>query len=215
MKHYLAELFPRIVRYSKKLNNEAVLLDKPWVLLTEAPKERELWIFKKGGKLIVSVNGIAKKGKWDYLSEANSLYIKIGKHERLYNQAFIDDVALLIKVDTQYEIYAFANENKVEKLYQALNHLEQKYLKKSEIKALPGRYRKEEEIDIAAEKYNTSKEGMVISFFLLVLSFLAYFININNSLILFLNVLFSFISLHSVYIFWKIKSKFLALSRSM
>ncbi|MEA1896622.1 MAG: hypothetical protein U9N53_03030 [Bacteroidota bacterium] len=136
MKKHLLELFPRIVRYSKKLDDLAVLTNKPWVMMIEGSTVREVWIFKRGGDLIISRDGIAIKGSWDYIKEAKSIYIEAGEIKRLFNQTFADDIALLMKLDGDKEIFAFANQNKIEKNFKILKYLEKK-LNELQPKAIP------------------------------------------------------------------------------
>jgi len=130
MKRYLKSIFPKIINYSKKLDDFSVLTDKQWVVLSEDTNAREVWIFKNDGNLIISLDGIADKGTWDYFKEAKSIYIEVGKQNRLFNLAFVDDIALLMKLDGTNQVFAFANENKIQKEFKLLQYLDEKYVRK-------------------------------------------------------------------------------------
>lgn len=127
MKSYLKDIFPRIVRYSKRLDDITVLTEKPWVMISEESTVREVWIFQKNGELIVSRNGIAAKGSWDYIQQARSLYIDVYDIRRLFNQAFVDDVAFLLKLDGKDDIIPFVNEIKLKDNFRLISYLENQY----------------------------------------------------------------------------------------
>jgi hypothetical protein len=129
MKEFLKDIFPRIIRYSKTLDDQTILTDKPWVLFSNDSATREVWIFKRNHELIFSRDGIADKGSWEYLSEMESLYIEIGPVKRLINQAFIDDVVLLLRLDGGKEFIALANEQKIDETFRIERYLDKKYNK--------------------------------------------------------------------------------------
>jgi hypothetical protein len=131
MKEYLKDIFPKIIRFSKELDDLAILTNKSWVLLNEEVGVHEVWIFRSNNDLIVSKNGIAIKGKWEFIQEANSLYIEVGEYQRLINKAFIDDVALLLRLDGDKDIIALANENKINEAFKINEYIENQYLEES------------------------------------------------------------------------------------
>jgi hypothetical protein len=125
MIEYLKDIFPRIIRYSKKLDDLTVLTEKPWKLIDEESQIKEVWIFCQNKDLIISKNGIAQEGTWKYA--ANSIFIKVGEFQRLINQAFIDDVVLLLRLDGGNEFIALANEQKIDKSFKIEKYLNDKY----------------------------------------------------------------------------------------
>jgi hypothetical protein len=127
MKEFLKNIFPSIIGYSKSLDDQSILMNKPWVLFSGDPDTREVWIFKRNHELIYSRDGIADKGNWEYLPEAKSLYLEIGNVKRLVNQAFIDDIVLLLRLDGGKEFLTFANELKIDDTFKIKQYLEEKY----------------------------------------------------------------------------------------
>lgn len=129
MKEFLKDIFPRIIKYSKQLDDQSILTDKPWLLFSDDSDIRELWIFKRNHELIVSRDGFAEKGSWEYIPEAKSLYIEIGNVRRLINQAFVDDVVLLLRLDGGKEFITLANEKKIDEVFKIERYLDDKYQK--------------------------------------------------------------------------------------
>ncbi len=163
MKEFLKDIFPRIIQYSKSLDDQTVLTNKSWVLISDDSKTREVWIFKRNNELIFSRDGIADKGTWEYLPESKSLYIEIGEVKRLINKAFVDDVILLLRLDGGKDFIALANENKINETFKIEAHLVQ-YLpesrKKEEIK--PRKLTTEERIAIEKGKLENILVGAVV-----------------------------------------------------
>jgi len=62
---YIQEIFPRLLKFSKTLDNLTVLIDQSWLVSTNDPKERKLFIFGatrswlfQPTELLKRVNGI-------------------------------------------------------------------------------------------------------------------------------------------------------------
>ena len=128
---HLREYVNRLKNYSQKLNNEALLIDQPWLCKPENEGERRLLIFrKKNNELLITRNGIVQKGKWEYISSMNSLMIDYSNGEsRLYNQGFFDESIMILKIDGTQEYEIFANEKKITStLEKLLNEVERKYI---------------------------------------------------------------------------------------
>jgi hypothetical protein len=58
MKEYLAALLPRLLQFSKSLNDTALLAEHPWVFL-DGDGRRITPIFRRGGELLVADRGEA------------------------------------------------------------------------------------------------------------------------------------------------------------
>jgi hypothetical protein len=86
---------------------------QPWAMIDEEFEMQKL-IFRKNKELIMSKNGQVTLGKWDYLSEAKSLLIDRGSDKILFNEGFIDQGVMILKLDgTQNKYFALANENQI------------------------------------------------------------------------------------------------------
>ena len=77
MIEYIRAILPNIQAFSSSLNKKAVFLNHPWCVINEDGVNEKL-IFQKDGTLIMSQGGDVKTGKWEYLSNANSLLIYRG-----------------------------------------------------------------------------------------------------------------------------------------
>lgn len=110
MKAYIQDLLPRILQFSKKLDNTALFIEKPWVLIDNDTSYYK-YIFKRDGQLIMSANGLVQVGNWEYFAEAKSILIDRIKDKVLLNHAFIDDAVMLLRVDgLNNSIFILANE---------------------------------------------------------------------------------------------------------
>ena len=133
MKTYLLDIIPKIQRYSQKLDDLTVLLNKHWVIFNENSIDKTVFIFReKENQLLISNNGKIEKGTWDYLGN-NSLLIDRESGSYLFKHGFIDDCVLALKVDGKEEYALLINEewfeNQVKSLETILSFLNEKYIK--------------------------------------------------------------------------------------
>jgi hypothetical protein len=111
MKEYLKSWIPKIKNYSLNLDKLSKLYDQPWVLINELNDFIKI-IFQSKGKLIVSKNGIVSDGEWELVSIANSILLNINGEKRLYNNQFIDNGLMILKLDgLSNDFFVLANEN--------------------------------------------------------------------------------------------------------
>ncbi len=75
MKTFLLDLISTFQRYSKRLNDLALLMNKHWVSLSNIEEEKNTFIFRDNNQLIISERGLAKRGSWEYFGE-NSMLLK-------------------------------------------------------------------------------------------------------------------------------------------
>lgn len=142
MRYHLKSLVDNLKNYSKKLDNYLILTEQPWITKTENEEERFVLIFRKNNELLISVNGKVERGKWDYISSMNSLIVERASGSTLYNQGFLDDSLMILKVDGTDDYQLFVNENKIEDtIDNLLEKIERKYLDQegSKINQSPGR----------------------------------------------------------------------------
>ena len=111
MKNYINSILPKIRRFSESLDKNALLIEQPWVNIDSEGNYEKL-IFRKNNELIMSSNGIASTGKWEYLPSANSLLIDRVKDKILLNQEFVEKGLMILKFDGFSDKYfILANEN--------------------------------------------------------------------------------------------------------
>ena len=113
MKTYLGNLIERVKSYSLQLDKLENLVDIPWVHLEE-DGTRAKYIFRRDGSLLVSRSTGVAFAKWEYITGTNSVLLQIDNSARLYNQGFVTEAVLILKVDgTNDDVFALANEMKV------------------------------------------------------------------------------------------------------
>lgn len=98
MNTYLKNLISRANEHSKTLDKKEIFIDHPWVLLDEKGN-KETYIFKRNGELIMSLNGSVTIGSWELLLKASSILIDRVKDKILLQHEFIDEALMVLKVD--------------------------------------------------------------------------------------------------------------------
>ncbi len=120
MKSYFSDIIPKIKRYSQQLDNISLLTNKHWVVIDELRNSKIVFIFRANSELIISQNGKAERGRWEYLDN-NTLLIDRKDDLFLFRHGFLDSTILALKVDGKEEYTFLVNETK----YQAdLNSIE-------------------------------------------------------------------------------------------
>ncbi len=133
MKTYIADIIPRVRKFSQRLDNETLLKKDPWVVIDENSSTKCLYIFRDNGNLIISQNGEVDEGKWDYLG-SNRILIKRRGESFLFNNGFFNENVLALQVEGRSE-YAFLvnetifNQRQLTSLEQINNYLEIEYVK--------------------------------------------------------------------------------------
>lgn len=111
MKSYIADLIPKIKRYSKQLDDVILITNQHWVLINEEEGLKISYIFRANGDLLVSTNGKVEKSSWEYLGN-DSLLISLKEEIYLFKNGFLDENILALKVDGKDEYVFLINEKK-------------------------------------------------------------------------------------------------------
>ena len=155
MKTFLFDSLNRFRRYSKELDTMAeirkCLCGKAWLVFNNSG-DREVYIFKEDGSLIISINGNITRGSWQYLSENNSIAISASNQEYMVHPAFLDNILFALQVDGT-ENYAFLIDQKNAQNFapRSLDDLHQ-YFRQKEQKRIEEENRKREEQRLAELK---------------------------------------------------------------
>lgn len=139
MKEYLKDLLPRIKKYSKELDAKTILYNKKWLFLSDNNDEI-VYIFRPDKELIVTVNGVGGKGKWEILFE-NTICIEYKEEIRVYNTAFVDNSFLALQLDSNLEFdilvdKSMQNINNIKTLEYIIMYLEE-YLNRDIVEIKP------------------------------------------------------------------------------
>jgi hypothetical protein len=110
MKNYVQNIVNKLAEFSEKLDNTALFVEMPWVVI-DTNSDYHKYIFKKNGELILSINGQVQLGKWEYLASAKSILIDRVKEKVLLNQFFFDSAVMVLRIDGSSDhFFILANE---------------------------------------------------------------------------------------------------------
>jgi hypothetical protein len=104
----------QLKNHSASLEKSNILINKAWTIVDEDNEIQRL-IFKKDKSLILSKNGQAVIGKWDYFPQARSILIDRGNSDKiLCSEAYLDNGVLILRLDgTENKFFVLANEDVV------------------------------------------------------------------------------------------------------
>ncbi len=129
MRTYLADIIPKIQRFSRQLDDIVLLTNQNWVSLDEISQTKRVYIFDKNGDLDIYKDGVeVDNGTWKFINQSLKLKLKSGGY--LLKHGFFDENVIALKLDST-DTYAFlVNETKYEK---ELNTIEDiiEFLKKT------------------------------------------------------------------------------------
>jgi hypothetical protein len=124
MKDYIESLLPRLSRFSKTLNDTALILEHPWVLVG-VNGEKTTHIFKKNGELLIFIRGEVIRGKWEFLASMSALIVEYSGQSQLFRQAFVDPAVMILNKDNSENLFVMINQNKIPDL-DILSYLNEK-----------------------------------------------------------------------------------------
>jgi len=108
MEDYIKNILPRIRRFSNQLSSVESFIEKPWIKY-DINSQIE-YTFERNNRLIIAINGDAKKeGKWELLSTGKLLLKKEGGDE-LLEPKYIDETIFILSKPNQ-NIQLFVKEN--------------------------------------------------------------------------------------------------------
>ena len=132
MRTFIADIIPKIQRFSQKLDDLTKLTNQHWVSLGDIDQSKRVFIFRTNNQLLISTNGIVEKGSWEYLGN-QSLLMDTKEESYLLKHGFFDENVIALKLDSTDSYAFFVNETKYHKelnnIEDILKFLEKKYLK--------------------------------------------------------------------------------------
>lgn len=136
MKTYIAEIIPRIQRFSQKIDDLTKLMNQRWVSIGDIDRLKRVYIFRPNNELLISVNGDVEKGKWEYLGK-QSLLIDTKQRCELWNQGFFDQNIIALQKNGTNNYAFFVNETKYDRelntIQDILSFLDRTYLQPNNI----------------------------------------------------------------------------------
>lgn len=116
MKAYLMSLPKSLKGISDRLNVRSLLCAKTWVVFHE--EKKVIFIFQKDGSLIVSQNGVASKGKWEYIKPNKTILVEAVDVMLLLHPTFVDDVLFILQQDGTDGYFVLIDEEQIGKFVQ-------------------------------------------------------------------------------------------------
>jgi hypothetical protein len=164
MKTYIAELIPRIQRFSKRLDDLTKLTNQHWVSIGDISINKRVYIFETNGELDIYENGVEVDfGTWKLINQSLKLKLKSGGY--LLKHGFVDENVIALKLDSSEEYAFFVNETKyhseLNNIGDVLKFLETKYEKSYDL----GTTKKETINDGALYSYKVKSERVHKSLF--------------------------------------------------
>ena len=133
MKTYIADIIPKIKRFSRTLDTLTKLNNQHWVSVGEINDFKKVYIFRKNNQLLISKNGVVEKGIWEYLGN-ESILIETKENTFMLKHGFFDDNIMALKLDSTDEYAFFVNETKYDDELNTVDDikhfLSEKYLSK-------------------------------------------------------------------------------------
>jgi hypothetical protein len=111
MQTFIADIIPKLQKFSQKLDDLTLLTNQHWVILDELTKAKNVYIFRSNNELLISSNGKVEKCRWEYLGN-NSLLIDRKDESFLFKHGFFDENVMALKIDGKDEYAILVNENR-------------------------------------------------------------------------------------------------------
>jgi hypothetical protein len=131
MKTFIADIIPKIQKFSQKLDNITLLTNQHWVVVDEIANSKTVYIFRSNNELIISRSGIVERAKWEYLDK-QTILIDTKAQAYLFRHGFFDENILALKIDGKEEYAFLVNETKFDKELNSadriLEFLQRKYI---------------------------------------------------------------------------------------
>lgn len=173
MKTFIADIIPKIRRFSQELDNITLLTNQHWVVIDEINNSKTVYIFRSSGELLISQNGIVEKARWEYLG-SNSLLIDKKDISYLFRHGFFDENVLALKVDGKEEYAFLINETKftgeMNSIHSITGFLSAKYINNPVPKVKLSEKNKQLSYDITFIKGHSSLENGLYDEYSVVLS---------------------------------------------
>ena len=98
MKTFILSIPNNLRLTNQSLDARAVLRDKTWVVFND-DGVKQVFIFQKKGKLIVSTNGVVTYATWEFIPANCSIVITTDGASIMYHPVFIDEVIFALQQD--------------------------------------------------------------------------------------------------------------------
>lgn len=185
MKTFIADIFPKLKRFSQALDNITILMNQYWVVIDANIDSKTVYIFRNNGVLLISTNGLVEKAKWEYLGN-QYLLIETDEESLLFKQGFIDENILALKIDSKNEYAVFVNESKTNTELNSIDNVTTFLINTYEVKddfstldlTSPQKYDVIQKVS-DKQSFNKLNAFVVVSIFILFTAFILYIVNVS------------------------------------
>lgn len=132
MKSYLFDhIIRKVKKYSENLEVKNILCEKPWIVFNDTG-EKEVFIFRNDGTVLVTKNGEGVKTTWEWIPTNKSLLINKVENENsivILKPEFVNNTVLALQLDGTEKYTFLIDENNKEKfLPKTLTELKQYFI---------------------------------------------------------------------------------------
>lgn len=106
-----SNIVSQIVQHFQKMENVALLCDKPWIAINES-EDHELYIFNQDNTYLYVRNGVVKYSTWKYILANHTIIIKDRDIDYMLHVRIIEDKYLILQMDGMTDFALLVNENK-------------------------------------------------------------------------------------------------------
>ena len=129
MKYYISDIIPKLHRYSRQLDELALIQNHHWVAFDSSTETITTYIFRDNKDLLISQNGQVKKNKWDYLGN-QTILIENSEESLLFRNSFFDETVLVLNLLNTDTYAFFLNETKIGASFKTIEKLNEYLYKK-------------------------------------------------------------------------------------
>jgi len=105
-KTHIVQMISTLLRHAHRLDDISLLIDNHWLLLSDNPTSKVIFIFKNKGRLIISRDGLVEQANWEAI-DRDTILIQESNTSRLCSVEFMDDFVMILKLENWFDDYAF------------------------------------------------------------------------------------------------------------
>jgi hypothetical protein len=128
MKYYISDIIPKLQRFSRQLDELALIQNHHWVAFDSSTETITTYIFRDNKDLLIAQGGQVKKSKWDYLGN-QTILIENSEESLLFRNSFFDETVLVLNLHNTDTYAFFLNETKIGTSFKTIEKLNE-YLNK-------------------------------------------------------------------------------------
>lgn len=138
MKYYISDIIPKLQRFSRQLDELALVQNHHWVAFDSSTEIKTTYIFRDNKDLLISQNGQVKKSKWDYIGN-QTILIENTEESLLFQNSFFDETILVLNLHNTDTYVFFLNETKIGTSFKTIEKLNEYLNRKYSVNSDPNK----------------------------------------------------------------------------